>query len=62
MSVTLPAQEDLGICAEKEPWVHPGPNARTPCKRGRTWTGAASLRAVIGAPACTALTRVPLYV
>ena len=61
MSVTLPAQEDLGVLAEKEPWVPPGPNARTPCKRGRVRTGAGSFRAVSGAPACTALTRVPLY-
>ena len=61
MSVTLPARSDLGICAEKKPWVRPDPTSRTPYERGRRWAGAASPRAVIGSPACTALTRVPLY-
>ena len=61
MSVTLPAGWDLGICAEKKPWVRPDPTSRTRCEMGRRWAGAASPRAVIGSPACTALTRVPLY-
>ena len=61
MSVTLPARWDLGICAEKKPKVRPDPNTRAACEVGRMWAGAASPRAVIGSPACTALTRVPLY-
>jgi len=52
---------DLGICAEKKPWVRPDPTSRTRCEMGRRWAGAASPRTVIGSPACTALTRVPLY-
>jgi len=61
MSVTPPAQGDLGTCAEKNPKLRRRPNRLTASGSGRMWAGAASPRAIIGFPACTALSRVPLY-
>jgi len=61
MSVMPQAQGDWGIFAGKKPKVRPGPNRQTPCEGGPEGAGADSPRAVIGSPACTALTKVPLY-